>query len=77
MKNRGSSSKKKRPTFIDERSGEETVTPRVKKSHSVTNTNYLQLQLDTSSKKRDNMERTIQFKEKRISDLEREVKEQQ
>jgi hypothetical protein len=28
------------------------VTPRVKKSYSVTNANYLQLQLDTSSKKR-------------------------
>jgi hypothetical protein len=47
-----SSSKKKKKAFIDDRSGEETVTPRVKKSYSVTNTTYLQLQLETSSKKR-------------------------
>ena len=63
---RGSSSKKKRRDFFDDRSGEETATPRVKKSQSVTNSNYLQMQLETSSKKRDNMERNMQVKEKRI-----------
>jgi hypothetical protein len=52
MKKFSTSSKKKKPLFVDDRSGEETVTPRVKKSYSVTNANYLQLQLDTSSKKR-------------------------
>lgn len=52
MKKYNSSSKKKKAVFMEERSGEETATPRVKKSYSVTCNNYLQLQLDTSSKKR-------------------------
>ena len=55
MKKYNSSSKKKKRAFVDDRSGEETATPRVKKSYSVTNTNYLQLQIDTSSKKRENL----------------------
>ena len=77
MKKYSSSSKKKKREFVDDRSGEETVTPRVKRSCSVTNTKYLQLQLDTSGKKRENIEKNIAVKEKRIQELEREVKEQQ
>lgn len=49
----------------------------MKKSYSVTKTNYLQLQLDASGKKRGNLERSVAGKEKRISELEREVREYQ
>ena len=38
----------------------------MKKSYSVTKTNYLQLQLDTSGKKRECLERKIAGKDKRI-----------
>jgi len=49
---RGTSSKKKKQVIVDERSGEETVTPRIKRSYSVANATYLQLQIETSNKKR-------------------------
>ena len=49
----------------------------MKKSYSVTKTSYLQLQLDASGKKRGNLERNLVGKEKRISELEREVREYQ
>ncbi len=43
----------------------------------MTNANYLQLQLDTASKKRENVEKVVHIKEKRIADLEKQVREQQ
>jgi chromosome segregation ATPase len=49
----------------------------MKKSYSVTKTNYLQLQLEASGKKRGNLERSLAGKDKRITDLEREVREYQ
>jgi uncharacterized coiled-coil protein SlyX len=49
----------------------------MKKSYSLTKTNYLQLQLDASGKKRGNLERSLAGKEKRISELELEVREYQ
>jgi hypothetical protein len=49
----------------------------MKKSYSVTKTTYLQLQLDASGKKRGNLERSLVGKEKRIAELERELREYQ
>jgi chromosome segregation ATPase len=77
MKVRTASGKKARGEVVEERANLDPVTPRMKKSYSVTKTSYLQLQLDASGKKRGNLERNLQGKEKRIAELEKEVREYQ
>lgn len=53
------------------------MTPRVRRSQSATKTSYLQLQLEASGKKRGNLERNLAGKDRRISELEKEMKEYQ